>query len=760
MSGRVIWHFFTAFVNRDGVSKTRCHTCGKDLSLCRDSTSGMRYHLKALHPDEYVRYLARRKDAHKEIKEGIKKVQEADAAAAAEGLGPASRTKRQKFLDGDDNADGAEIDKGHRFEENDRRQLAFDLWVTQYLVEAGLPFSHVDTEAFRKLALRMYPRATVKSADIFTGEKLPHLSKAMKWDMDCLLEDEFVVKEPTGVAIVGRIWMDQGRGRVSFPFPSSPSFSSPSFFLSLDLHYLSQEWKPMQFTLACLPVPEGGCADTLSGKVDAIIKDIPALSNRAVVSKVVVIDGANMCMRDAVAKSELASGSFVCMDHRLQMVIERAFASEPLIGALLQKVAHLARQFHDNPLTGVSIKSEAERLRLAFVTIVKPVAARWSSHCLTIESIRILEVTLTSLRTKAIDIGVPHFSNEEMGALNTLGGILSEFEETSRALSAAPSCTVSSVISTLVNLQGSLLAISKSTSLSASADREVGGSCASACMLAGALGRFANNVRKELETEWPDSGSDERLIRLGHFYHPHFRGILLKKFNKYDLTIKEVVDGHQSTREFRQSRPDRMEDVEDEEDLDPAERLARDLGSDGIGRASSEMAPLELEIQTYLALPKPVQKAKVDVLAWWKHHQQSLPLLSELARGVLCVPVSLVGGSFSGEALNVSTYQMDPEAISALAFCQFNWQKVKCHWWSLDQELDDLARSANSSSSPSSPSPSASASHPPPSASASLPSVSQPPPSPSPSSSSESVCLSIAASQGLWEGSFSPSDSS
>ena len=315
-------------------------------------------------------------------------------------------------------------------------------------MESGLPFSHVDTEAFRKFALRMYPRACVKSAATFAGEKVPHLAKVMKWDIDCKLEDEFMEGQPSGIAIAGHIWSSKGSRVHSF------SFSVPSFFVSLVLHYLSKDWKPMQFTIACLPVPEGGLADT--GFIDSAIRDIPALSPRGGVAKVAVLDGANTCMMDAVANSQLVTASFMCVDSRLQSVIGRCLASVPLLEDLLQKTSRFASAFHSNPLTGVTIKSEADAGFHAFCSVPMPVAARPSSHSLTITSISVLELVLMSLRDKAIDIGVPHFSDSEMGGLKFLERILSEFEGASGSL-AGRYCQLARVLTELVNLQDAML---------------------------------------------------------------------------------------------------------------------------------------------------------------------------------------------------------------------------------------------------------------------------------------------------------------
>ena len=42
---------------------------------------------------------------------------------------------------------------------------------------------------------------------------------------------------------------------------------------------------------------------------------------------------------------------------------------------------------------------------------------------------------------------------------------------------------------------------------------------------------------------------------MAHFFHPHYRGVLLKPYEKYDPLVKDLVDNHPTTKGFHNRTP-------------------------------------------------------------------------------------------------------------------------------------------------------------------------------------------------------------
>jgi len=184
----------------------------------------------------------------------------------------------------------------------------------------------------------------------------------------------------------------------------------------------------------------------------------------------------------------------------------------------------------------------------------------------------------------------------------------------------------------------------------------------------------------------------------------------LKSYNKYDSTKKEIIESHPSTVAFSRNQqaatqrgtPELIstEDLE----LDPADQMLMDLSDPNQADEGSQKPPLEIEMATYLALPRPVDKAKVDVLAWWRANAATLPLLSQVARGILAIPASSASSercfSAAGNICTAQRYNLDPKTTMKLTFCQQNWSKLQKHNWSLDQEVEEMAREAEQGQAP------------------------------------------------------------
>jgi hypothetical protein len=98
---------------------------------------------------------------------------------------------------------------------------------------------------------------------------------------------------------------------------------------------------------------------------------------------------------------------------------------------------------------------------------------------------------------------------------------------------------------------------------------------------------------------------------MAHFFHPHYHGVLLKHYERYDLLVKDLVDNHPSTKAFHnrtpqsetrtQLWPESVDFFEENIDISPPEALTREFFRSG-QEVTEEKAPMEIEISSYLAM--------------------------------------------------------------------------------------------------------------------------------------------------------------
>jgi hypothetical protein len=82
------------------------------------------------------------------------------------------------------------------------------------------------------------------------------------------------------------------------------------------------------------------------------------------------------------------------------------------------------------------------------------------------------------------------------------------------------------------------------------------------------------------------------------------------------------------------------------------------------------------ELDKYLSEDTEDREKKLDILVWWKDNANRLPILAQLARDVLAMPISTVASEFafstSGRILNDFRTSLTPFMVEALV-CAQDW---------------------------------------------------------------------------------------
>lgn len=86
-------------------------------------------------------------------------------------------------------------------------------------------------------------------------------------------------------------------------------------------------------------------------------------------------------------------------------------------------------------------------------------------------------------------------------------------------------------------------------------------------------------------------------------------------------------------------------------------------------------------MKTFCGMEPCEEKHKVDVLQWWKKHGRSIPLLSQIARDTLCIPMASASServfSASGSIVTDKRHNLATESVKKLLLVKVNYDRVK-----------------------------------------------------------------------------------
>lgn len=638
--------------------EARCKHCPATYQVKKGGTSSLRYHLKNSHGRIYAELVQGETSAKRQRDADQGEIEEAEREYVSLVHETPRKRTRQQHQDEETDRVGT-LDKYRKFASGDRRQLKFDMAVTNYLVSSGLPFHHVESDSFKEFVRELQPRVTVKSANCFSQSKLPRLHSKMLRSMTQILDQD--LETCPGGALTTDIWTS----RAGDPF------------LSLTLHYLS-DWVLKRWTLGCLPFDGRHTAHRIAEALDGKLSEFPILNQRIDLPLTLVHDAASN-MKAACVKSSNSLFSFVCVDHRLQTALRNTFSKIELLDALMSKCTAIASRMHRSPLSCQQVKTECENVGCPYIKVITPVDTRWNSKHGMIQSLNTIRPGLESLRDRSVNLGCDHLSEDEWELLRDVEKILFRFDAASRELSADKTVTICHVMPHLFDLLGYCQRDARRSDCPP------------------AVKELVQTLEEQLGQQFPDCGAREQPIAIGNLLHPYFKGTFLKKFGAYDSTIldletffgpPETPGSNASATQNPGASPDFFGD-----ELDPTDALMRELTQGET--LAPEKTTFQQEVEAFMAMPRPATRRECDVILWWKDHEAMLPLLSKCARAFLSIPASSASSerlwSVAGNIVTAKRYSLDTTTTERLTFCQSNWQNMKSHGWNIDKEMEETA---------------------------------------------------------------------
>ena len=140
---------------------------------------------------------------------------------------------------------------------------------------------------------------------------------------------------------------------------------------------------------------------------------------------------------------------------------------------------------------------------------------------------------------------------------------------------------------------------------------------------------FATTLQQKLGERFPEMGTDRLERCAANYFDPRWKGAHLRLTNKLQITKLEMEMkylGNRGAQEVEVELPNPS--------LSPTSKLIFNSQRESVDRST----PFQQEQRRYEDLPNPGRNA--DVMAFWKLHEEPLPLLSRMARIVLAIPAA------------------------------------------------------------------------------------------------------------------------
>ena len=297
---------------------------------------------------------------------------------------------------------------------------------------------------------------------------------------------------------------------------------------------------------------------------------------------------------------------------------------------------------------------------VSYVKIITDCLTRWNSKSMMINSVIRLREVLEELRDNKCEFANVIPSESQFVLLAEIQPILDSFRKVSEAFSADKHPTIHLACSQLVNLHMKLNSIAQSDIQSATKD-------------------FVQILIGELNRRFPNHGTKNHFHAMGNFLHPFFKGALVKKYGDLEGLKAKMVNQHPSHLEFlSQNRNASLNLSGSNFDLDEAEKMALEISGEEVLFRDGK-SKIEIELDTYKGLPRP-DSSNTDILKWWEAHAKMIPLLSQVARKYLAIPLTSASServfSAAGTVVTDARTKLDPKNVDRIVYLKTNIGKM------------------------------------------------------------------------------------
>jgi len=500
----------------------------------------------------------------------------------------------------------------------------------------------------------MNPKVQVKSRHTLIRKQLPILKMNMTVALHKFFEKELPVVKGVGFTMDG--WTSR----------------ATQDYLSLTLHIIDSQFELQTFTLGCRPFEQRHTGEEIASLAEKMIKQIPFLS--VDISRYMVTDGAKN-MGKAFKDSLEINEHLVCVAHTISNCLKDGLK---VVDDVVKRCKDLASTTHKSTRKTEKIRVKCRQLNIPFIKIVQPVATRWNSITLCIESVLKIKEALQAIRDDSDEDFTGKIPTElQFKQLTDLLPILQRIKTATEILEQEKKPTLHLIIPTLLRIGR----MSSSPKFAASLP---------------ATQKFIKAFEGALEKRIPRQGRDpENLLPcVAHFLDPYFKGNCLHlTFDDEQLQlVAKTVDWikknypEESAEELSQATSSSVDlnQAMAEDEWDTLGSVLQPMTA-SIARTASIPKPnedtaIEKELSFYINVASKMTDEKGDILAYWKDNKDKLPLLSGLARSVLCIPATSASSerlfSTAGRIINPQRTLLNSEKAEDLIFMNANFEAI------------------------------------------------------------------------------------
>ena len=433
-------------------------------------------------------------------------------------------------------------------------------------------------------------------------------------------------------------------------------------FQSLTLHYIDKHFVMKRFMLRLEAFPEAHTAENISAKIESIIESFEF--DRDVCRWATTDNGAPVVKAVSICP-EINTG-LKCVDHTIHLIVTKALERCKGWSIISKKVSRLVGHFSHSAKATSVLKRFAIAADCNRTTLVQRVPTRWNSDLKQLQSVLDLYEPLHSMAETDTALGPFLPSLGEKLVISALANVLQLFESFSNLASSDKGPTLHVVIPELVSISAKLNILTRSP------PNEMVGEVGAALLF-------------EMECRYPMCGAEVLEYATAHFMDPRFKGVALKKYDKYNATRELVVQGlllvnqrgHGNTPAPTPTPPLIIDEAED----DPMEAMLREsYGPNPTKRGPESTMLVEINCEVDVYVKEPVIPRDSNVIEWWKANRKKFPHLSRFARKVLGIPAASSTServfSTAGNIISERRTNLNIDNIEMLVYMKENFREL------------------------------------------------------------------------------------
>ena len=605
--------------------KAKCNKCKKDIAMTGGNTTGVRKHLRIKHFKQFEEYLKLVENKEKEKENNRKR------SASASQAGTSSDSNQPKIFF------GANVNKDV--------QKKFDDALIEFAAQAKVPFNVFGTDSFKKLINVANKGIVVKHRTTYSRMISLKAKKVLKDVQDVITSLKGSI---VSVSFTTDIWTSR----------------AGDSYISLTVQFIDKEWKLHRWTPYVRHFPDRHTADAIAVQLDEMIESL-GLNDIDVDLYSINDNAANM---KAAIRSSMYLLEYNCDIHTLQLGIVDTFKSVDGMKAVLDKSKQLATFTHKSPLAQGQLKKQANDDNLKFRKLKNPQETRWNSQHENMASVLHLKRSIIALCDNDDKWAEFSLDRNQWKLLEGAVTLLEPFKVATKMFEAEKTPTINLVIERIFTLKSKL---TKFIADRANCRFGVG---------------FARELLSRLEQRFPNYGTEVFERRAANYLDPRYKGLHLQTAGLLDETKTSIEQKY-----FTPAAgwlDDMVEQIQPEVpqvQLSPTSKLMRELRNNRTNaRRESKMQHEMMKYESYSSPNK-----DVDVLDWWRKHEEILPLLARAAKKVLAIPSSSAKServfSTGGNVVSVKRGSLTPKKVEDLIIISENLPLLK----EFDKHRDD-----------------------------------------------------------------------